>query len=65
MKIQIDFNRDDWRDFGKDIPDDSYTIIEESWEDSEEWAILEIHDKKWQTWISIKHPEWIIEEQWH
>lgn len=61
MQIQIDFNHDDWEDFGRNIPDESYKIIEEYWEDSEEWAIIEVNDPKWQTWISLKHPDWIID----
>lgn len=61
MNIEIDFNHDDWLEFAKTIPDDSYRIIEEFWEDSEEWAHIEITDPKWRTWITLKHPEWIIE----
>ena len=60
MNIQIDFNHDDWTEFAKHIPDDAYRIIDEYWEDSEEWADIEIIDPKWQTWVSLKHPEWII-----
>lgn len=61
MKIQLDFNRDEWREFAREIPDESYIIIEEFWEDTEEWAIIEIKDAKWQTWISLKHPDWIVD----
>lgn len=61
MKIQLDFNRDEWYEFGKEIPDDAYTIIEEYWEDTDEWAIIEVTDKKWQTWIHMRHPDWVVE----
>lgn len=61
MKIELDYNRDEWQQFGRDIPEDAYVIIEEYWEDQEEWCIIEITDEKWRTWISLKHPEWIID----
>lgn len=61
MKIQLDFNRDEWQEFAREIPDDAYRIIEEYWEDSEEWAIIEVHDPKWQTIIALKHADWIVE----
>ena len=61
MKIQLDFNDDEWLEFGREIPDESYTIIEEFWQDDCEWAHIEVTDPKWQTWISLKHPDWIID----
>jgi len=61
MQIQLDFNRDEWLEFGREIPDEAYEIIEEFWEDSEEWAIIAVTDKKWQTWITLKHPDWIVD----
>jgi hypothetical protein len=62
MKIQIDFNRDQWCEFAREIPDEAYTILEDHWEDQEEWADIEILDPKWKTWISLKHPEWIVND---
>lgn len=61
MKIELDYNRDEWQEFAREIPDDAYTIIEDHWEDQEEWAIIEITDKKWQTWVALRHPDWIID----
>ena len=61
MKIQLDFNREEWYEFSKESPDESYKIIEEYWEDADEWAIIEIIDKKWQTWIYMRHPDWVVE----
>lgn len=61
MKIQLDFNRHEWQEFADEIPEDCYRIVEEYWEDSEEWAIIDITDYKWQTIIALKHPDWIVE----
>lgn len=61
MKIQIDYNRDEWSEFANLIPDDAYTIVEDHWEDSEEWSIIEIQDAKWKTWVALKHPDWIVD----
>lgn len=61
MIIELDFNRDEWMEFGKAIPDTAYEIIEEFWEDSDEWAHIRILDPKWQQWISQHHPEWIVD----
>jgi hypothetical protein len=61
MLIEIDFNHDDWREFADTIPEDCYEIVEDFWEDSEEWTHVRVLDEKWQTWISLKHPHWIIE----
>lgn len=61
MLLEIDFNHDDWREFADNIPDDCYKIIEEFWEDSEEWAHIEVLDSKWRSWVALKHPDWIID----
>lgn len=60
MKIELDYNRDEWEEFAREIPDDAYTIIEDYWEDQEEWAIIEVTDPKWKTWVALRHPDWII-----
>lgn len=61
MKIQLDFNRDEWREFADRIPDEDYEIIEEYWEDSDEWAIIEVKDIIWQMWIKENHSDWIVD----
>jgi hypothetical protein len=61
MLIEIDFNRDDWRVFAATIPEDSYDIVEEFWEDCEEWAHIRITDTKWQQWVERNHPHWVID----
>lgn len=61
MIVHLDFNRDEWYEFAKAIPDDGYRIIKEFWEDDCEWAHIEILDPKYKTWVSLKHPDWIID----
>jgi hypothetical protein len=61
LKIQLDFNHSEWQQFGDNIPEDSYRIIEEYWEDSDEWAIVEVTDSKWQQWIRLHHADWIVD----
>lgn len=39
------------------MPEDAYIILEEYWEDNQEWAVVEIIDPQWQTLISLKYPE--------
>ena len=56
MKIQLDLGLipDTWRD-------DQYTIIEDHWEDSEEWAVIEIHDARLETWIRLAMTDCIVD----
>lgn len=60
MIVQIDFNRDEWQEFAAKIPDEDYRIVEEYWEDSDEWAIIEVTAPESQQWIRIHHSEWIV-----
>jgi hypothetical protein len=54
--IQLDLGLipDTWRD-------DQYKIVKDYWEDSEEWADIEIIDPKLKTWISLSMPDCIVE----
>ena len=48
-------------DFSFEMPDSAFNIIEEGWEDGDEWAIIEVIDPVWQTFISLKHQHRIID----
>jgi hypothetical protein len=61
MKIEIDFNTDSWHEFARGIPEDDYVILEEYWEDQDEWAIIEVTSQQWKSWIRTNHPEWILD----
>ncbi len=54
--IQLDLGLvpDTWRD-------DQYKILKDYWEDSEEWADIEIIDPKLKTWIALSMPDCIVE----
>jgi hypothetical protein len=56
MMIQLDLGLvpDTWRD-------DQYKILKDYWEDSEEWADIEIIDPKLKTWIALSMPDCIVE----
>jgi hypothetical protein len=56
MIIQLDLALipNTWRD-------DQYKIVKDYWEDSEEWADIEIIDPKLKTWIEQSMPYCILD----
>jgi hypothetical protein len=61
MKIQVDWNDYDWNTLSQGWAESDYRIIEDHWEDSDEWAQIEILNPHWQTIIALKHADWIID----
>jgi hypothetical protein len=57
MKIQLDLDS---------IPAswaiDDYSVIQDFWEDGDEWCHLEILSPQLRTWIRLKMPEAIFED---
>ena len=50
----------DWHLVPESWQEQDYLVIEDYWEDGEEWAKLEIINPKLQTWISLAHNDWIL-----
>ena len=61
MLIELDYNRDEWQLFTEIIPENCFKVVNDYWEDSEEWCHIEILDREWQQWIKDKHPDWIVD----
>ena len=55
MQIEIDWNQTEFP-----FRDEDYRIIEDYWEDGEEWAVIEILSPELESYILRYHEEWII-----
>lgn len=57
MIIQLDLHLipDAWLD-------DQYVIVEDHWEDGEEWAVIEILHRDVQSWIRLNMRDCIVED---
>lgn len=61
MMLELDLNCDHWQQFVDSVPDQSYTVVEQYWEDSDEWCIVEITDPKWQTWAALCFSDLVVD----
>ena len=60
MIVQIAYDEEAYQTLCK-YDEREYTVIEEHWEDSDEWFIAEIHSDGLKKCLKEKHPDTIVE----